>query len=160
MGSGVFTFEVLYIYVWVCVCVCVCVFVVVWLWSVGSGCVVVRCPGQFCYLLPLLPLPVCCQPHHHPGHSRHANRLSGLSGCCQGEQVLAAKCEYKWTHRHTHFWISVVQENCISELWLPLPFLFLKSSLLNLSRQSYEMTNQYVANPSVSVSACCGLFKL
>lgn len=65
------------------------------LWFVGCGGVVVCVPGQLCHPITILPLHLCCQPHHHPGCCHHGYRLPGLPGCHQGEQVSAAECE--WT---------------------------------------------------------------
>uniref|UniRef100_A0A8L0DRV5 Tetraspanin-9 n=1 Tax=Oncorhynchus mykiss TaxID=8022 RepID=A0A8L0DRV5_ONCMY len=61
------------------------------LWFVGCGGVVVCVSGQFCHPITILPLHLCCQPHHHPGCCHHGYRLPGLPGCHQGEQVSAAE---------------------------------------------------------------------
>lgn len=78
---GVFTFPL-----------CVCV-TVRWVWPVGCRSLALGLPGQLCDAVSFLPFALCRQPHHHPGHHRHGDRLPGMFGCHQGEQVSAAECE-------------------------------------------------------------------
>lgn len=63
------------------------------LWSAGSRDLAVHVSGELRHILSLLPLTLSCQSGHHPGLHRHGDRLPGLHGCHQGEQVSVAECE-------------------------------------------------------------------